>query len=236
MAPMAALAGARHFTYVYEATTSAPGSVETENWATWSRTSDGGRSNSFDFRHELEFGVTRRLQASIYLADWSYLDERGRSGFRYSDTAVEVIYNLTNPILDPVGISIYQELRAGDRLCELESKFIAQKNIGRWILAYNATVEAVWDGKDWGERKGEIQNSLGVSYQVSTRFSVGLEFLHEFVLPQWNDHEKIRNVFVGPNVAYRRGSWFVTVTGLAQASSTPDEPEIQLRTIFGTSL
>ena len=28
-------AGARRFTYVYEATTAVPGSVESENWITW---------------------------------------------------------------------------------------------------------------------------------------------------------------------------------------------------------
>jgi hypothetical protein len=40
-------------------------------------------------------------------------------------------------------------------------------------------------------------------------------------------------MFVGPNVSFRHGSWFVTVTGLAQATSTPDEADFQLRTIFG---
>jgi hypothetical protein len=30
-----------------------------------------------DFRHELEFGLTNKLQAAIYLADWNY--QRGNS-------------------------------------------------------------------------------------------------------------------------------------------------------------
>jgi hypothetical protein len=60
-----------------------------------------------------------------------------------------------------------------------------------------------------------------------------LEFLHEFVFPDWDDAERIRNVFIGPNVSYRHRSWFVTVTALAQPTNTPDEPDFQLRTIFG---
>jgi len=57
--------------------------------------------------------------------------------------------------------------------------------------------------------------------------------LHEFVFPDWRDEEKIRNVFVGPNVAFRHQNWFVTVTALAQATNTSDEADFEVRTIFG---
>jgi hypothetical protein len=228
--------GVRHFTYLYETTTSAPGSVELENWVTWSRTTNPARVDEVAFRHELEFGVTNRFQASIYLADWSYTNSRDNSGTVFSDAALELIYNLTNPVTDPVGISLYQEYRGGDRIFEWESKLIAQKNLGRFILAYNATLEAVWQGSGLGEDQGEFQQALGASYEISPRISVGLEFLHEFVFPDWKDDETIRNVFVGPNVSYRHRNWFITVTGLAQATSTVDEPDFQIRTIFGIGL
>jgi len=231
--PAAALGGARHFTYIYEAVTSAPGSVEMENWITWNRTSDPQRVDEVDFRHEFEFGLTNRFQASVYVADWFYARDPKHSGFTYSDSAIELIYNLTNPVVDPIGLSIYEEIRAGDRIFELESKVIAQKNFGAWIFAYNATLEAVWEGDGWQTPNGELQQALGASYEISPRVSVGAELLHEFVFPDWRDREHIRNVFVGPNISYRHGSWFVTITALAQATSTPDEPDFQLRTIFG---
>lgn len=227
--------GVRHFTYLYETPTSAPGSVEMENWVTWSRITDPARVDQVAFRHELEFGVTDRFQASIYLADWSYTSS-DNSGTVFSDAAVELIYNLANPVTDPIGISLYQEYRGGDRIFEWESKLIAQKNLGRFILGYNATLEAVWQGSGLSEHEGEFQQALGASYEISPRISVGLEFLHEFVFPEWRDDKTIRNVFVGPNVSYRRRNWFVTVTGLAQATSTPDEPDFQIRTIFGIGL
>ena len=231
--PVPALSGARHFTYIYEAITSAPGSVEMENWFTWSRTTDPQRVDQLDFRHEFEFGLTDKLQASVYVADWFYARDPEHSGFTYSDSALELIYNLTNPVIDPVGLSVYEEIRAGDRVFELESKLIAQKNFGRWILAYNTTLEAVWEGDGWQNRRGELQQALGASYEISPNVSVGAELLHEFVFLDWRDKERIRNMFVGPNVSFRHGSWFVTVTGLAQATSTPDEADFQLRTIFG---
>jgi len=230
---LSCLGGARHFGFIYEVATSAPGSFEFEDWVTWARTTDPEHSDQVTFRHEIEIGVTNRLQASIYLADWFYENDRGNSGSTYSDSAIELIYNLTNPVIDPIGLSVYQEYKAGDRLFEWESKLIAQKNFGPLILAYNATLEAFWEGKGLSEREGEFQQAVGASYEISPRISVGLELLHEFVLPEWQDNERIRNVFIGPNVSFRHQSWFVTVTALAQATSTPDEADLQLRTIFG---
>jgi len=233
---VSAFGGVRHFTFLYEANTSAPGSLELENWITWQRATGPERFDQVDFRHELEYGVTERFQMSIYVADWFYEATRDHSGFVYSDSALELIYNLTNPVVDPVGLSMYAELRAGDRLLELESKLIAQKNLGPLILAYNATLESVWEGRDLAEREGEFSQALGASYEISPRISIGLELLHEFVFPEWRDDDKIRNLFVGPNVSYRRGNWFVTVTTLSPATDTEDEADFQLRTIFGIGL
>jgi len=229
----AALAGVRHFGFVYEAVTSAPGSLDVENWVTWSHTSNPQRVDGVDFRHEFEFGITENFQASLYVADWFYATAPQPSGFTYSDSALELIYNLTNPVIDPVGLAVYEEIRAGDRLSELESKLIAQKDLGPFIFAYNLTLEAVWEGTGLQDRQGELQQALGASYEISQRVSVGVEMLHEFVFPEWHDNERIRNFFIGPNVCFRHQNWFVTVTALAQATNTSDEADFQLRTIFG---
>jgi hypothetical protein len=231
-----ALGGARHFTFLYEASTSAPGSVELENWATLQTgNQDDKRFAEFDFRHEFEFGITSQFQLGLYVADWRYqtgfADQA--SGFGYSASAIEAIYNLTNPVIDPLGISLYQEVKVGDRLVESESKLIAQKNFGPLILDYNLTLEADWKEQGLRKRQGELQEAFGASYELSPRVSVGLELVHEFVFPDWRDRERIRNIFVGPNVAYRRRNWFVTVTALGQATDTPEEPDFQVRTIFG---
>jgi hypothetical protein len=222
-----AFAGVRHFTFLYEAPTSPPGSVELENTVTWAH---GSNSNDVFIREELEIGITDRLQLGIYPLDWSHHTD---GGLEYNGGALEAIYNLSNPVVDPVGISLYQEISAARRHFESESKLIAQKNFGRWILDYNATLEAEWGERHLEQENGELQQALGASYEISPRLSVGLELLHEFVFPDWSDNENIRNVFVGPNVSYRQREWFVTVTALAQATDTSGEPDFQLRTIFG---
>ena len=98
-------------------------------------------------RHEIEFGVTDNFQASIYVADWNYHSgSPGEpNGVSYTDTAIELIYNFLNPATHFIGLSGYEEIQAGDRHGELESKLIAQKDFGRLVAVYNLTLEAEWD-------------------------------------------------------------------------------------------
>jgi hypothetical protein len=100
-------AGARHFTFRYEAPTSALGSFESENYATG--LFDRGKFTGIDFRHEIEIGITEHFQASIYLANWNY---DAPAGAHYESASAEFIYNLTNPVTDLAGISLYEEVGA----------------------------------------------------------------------------------------------------------------------------
>ena len=127
---------------------------------TWAH---GAGWNDAFIREELEIGITDRLQLGIYPLDWSHHSE---GGFQYNGGAVELIYNLSNPVVDPVGISLYQEVSVARRHFESESKLIAQKNLGRWILDYNATLEAEWEAQGLKEQNGELQQALSASYEI----------------------------------------------------------------------
>lgn len=222
-------AGERRFTYVYEATTAAKGEIELENWVTWKSQRSGG--DTFDFRHEIEYGVTDRLQMALYLADW-----RVKKGHvSYQDTALEVIYNLTNPVTDLVGSAIYGEVKLGDEKFELEGKAILQKNFGPLVVAYNATFEAEWEGERFGyfnERKGKFEQSFGASWQFTPNFLLGGEVLHEIEFENWSEVGDSL-VYVGPNASFRYKQYFVTTTAMIQATALGGEPEFQLRTIVG---
>jgi hypothetical protein len=230
-------AGARRFTYVYEATTAAPGSYESENWITWGTSSrEERRFNAVDFRHEIEFGVTEHLQAAIYVADWGYREDPGANehGFSYHGSALELIYNLTNPTTDLLGLALYGEVRGGPNELELESKVILQKNLGRFVIAYNGTLEAKWEGDRLEERGGELAQSLGVSYEISPAWLLGAELLHEIDIPDWSEASD-SILYGGPNLSYRRGNWWATLTPLAQLTNVASEVDFQTRLIFGFS-
>jgi hypothetical protein len=230
-------AGARRFTYVYEATTAAPGSVESENWVTWKTSPrEDRRFNAVDFRNEIEFGVTEHFQIGLYLADWGYREDptAHEHGFSYQTSALELIYNLSNPTTDLLGSALYGEIRGGPEELELESKIILQKNLGRFVVAYNGTFEAKWEGDRLEERGGEVSQSLGVSYEVSPGLLIGAELLHEIDLPNWSEAgDSI--VYGGPNISYRHGNWWATVTPLVQLTDVASEVDVQTRLIFGFS-
>src|SRR5713226_4465274 len=175
----------RHFTFVYEATIEEPGEFELENWITGQirKGSDHG-FGELDFRHEIEFGVIDKLQASVYVADWSYVSSKETNGFVFSDAALELVYQIYNPEKAPIGLALYQEIEGGDQIFGSESKLIVQKNVGAIVLAYNATLEAVWQGKELAEREAEFQQSIGASYEVNRCVSIGAEILHEIAFPK----------------------------------------------------
>jgi len=62
------------------------------------RGAEAADSTQVDFRHELEYGITEKFQGSIYLSRLVLTEsDPEHSGFTYSDTAIELIYNLTKP-------------------------------------------------------------------------------------------------------------------------------------------
>ena len=228
-------AGVRHFTTVYETTTSAPGTFESENYFTWENDPrDNHRFDVLSFRNEIEVGITDRFQASVYFANWSYTDDRVENdhGWSYDSASLELIYNILHPNLNSFGLSVYQEITAGSDFFELEWKILLQKNFGRLITACNLALEAEWEGHDLHEQAGELSQSVGVSYEIKPAYSVGLELLHEIDLPGWSEAER-SVIFTGPNICYRRPRWWVTVGELFQITGRPSEPTFQTRVIVG---
>ena len=234
-ATLSASAGQRKFVFSYETTTAPKGAVEVENWVTWKQTRNAeGKVDRFDFRHELEFGVTDRFQVGLYLADWTYSPDDTEKKARYEHSGVELIYALTNPTTDWLGSAVYLEVLGGDEVLEVEGKLLLQKNFGPITVAYNAVLEAAWQGHKLDERTGEFQETLGVAYDLTHGFSIGGELLHEIQFPDWGEAEDSR-VWVGPNVSFRVRNFYATVAGLFQVTDVADEPDLQTRMIFGFS-
>jgi hypothetical protein len=231
----AARADERLFTFSYQSTTVRKGAVEFENWVTYKPSPSGSEEDRFEFRHELEFGLTDRLQFDVYLADWSWTDPGGSNDLDYEDSAVVLKVNYLDPSTEGFGLASYHEVKLGDELFELENKLILQKNIDRWTLVGNLTLEALWLGEDYDEDEGELVTSLGAAYEVSPKFFAGLEAVHEYEIADWQEFENA-GLFAGPTLSYRFGgehSWWVTGSFVKQVTSVDDEPDWQARAIVG---
>ena len=220
----------RRFVYSYETTTMPKGMWEFEPWFTWKHYSDKDR---YEFRYELEYGVTDRLQIAAYLSDWRYTDsDNGEDKAEWRTAGLEAMYMLTDPTKDWLGSALYGEVLIGPEKFALEGKLLLQKNFGPLAVVYNAVVEAEWEGDGYDEQVGVWENTFGLSYQISPKFLVGVEALHEVEFEEWSeagDHV----FFVGPNVSYRAKNFFATVAGLLQATDIDGEPEAQVRLLLG---
>ena len=233
--PFATADGGRRFAYTYAATTEAQGDIGLETWVTWKHHRGPGRVDEFDFRHELEWGVTNRLTMGLYLANWNYTSTSEARGAHYDSSSLELIYGLTDPATSWLGTALYGEVTVGNTATELEGRLLLQKNLGRFTIAANVIVEAIWSGESLGhqnQQDGEINESLGVSYRVNKHLSVGAELLNENHLPDWGSPEK-SFCSAGPNVTVRYKRSFATVTTLFRMTNNPDEPNVQTRLIFG---
>ncbi len=231
--PVTLQASERRFTYTYEATSAPKGLIELEQWFTFKDYDDRQR---YEFRTEVEYGVTDQFQLGFYLSDWRYTDnESGKDKTEWRTAGVEAIYSLTDPNTAPIGSALYGEVLLGPEKFALEGKLLLQKNFGPLALVYNFVLEAEWEGESLqslDERVGVIENNFGVSYQVSPSFFIGAEALHEVEFEDWS--EAGDNVFyAGPNFSIRNGNFFATVTGLFQLGDVSGEPNAQVRMIAG---
>ncbi len=220
----------RRFAFSYETTTMPKGGLEIEPWATWRHYAD---KDVFDFRYELEYGVTDRFQLGAYLSDWRYTDaESDADKAEWKTAGLEAIYSLSDPNKSWLGSALYGEVLVGPEKLALEGKLLLQRNIGPLVIAYNAVVEAEWEGENYDERVGVWENTLGVSYQFSPRFFLGVEALHEVEFDDWRDAGE-HVAYVGPNLSFRSKSATITLAGLFQATNVDGEPDSQVRVIVG---
>lgn len=156
-----AVAGESPFGWIYTADVQPQGTRQFQQWIDVQRTQTQGSYTNTLLRSEIEFGITPKYQTSIYLN--SRIINANRNGMdgtssgpntdipddfdptsRYKLNRVESVswenlYQISNPLVDPIGMALYFEPKWGPRNKELEFKLILQKNFfdDRLIWATN---------------------------------------------------------------------------------------------------
>ena len=231
-----AQADERFFTYVYESEVLPKGGWEFEQWLTYRKGFAGGdrrmSQHIWDFREEIEYGMTERLSTALYL---NFRDKQtvarqpglpDSNEFSFKGVSTELKYQLTSPNTDPVGLALYVEPTYNGNEVELEYKLIASKNIGdRWVVAANVSFEQEWE-KERGATKKEsvLEFTAGVAHRFSPKWSAGLETRYHSVYEGvgLNNHLGT-GWFAGPNVHYGGSRWWATLAVLPQLGGTPGD-------------
>jgi hypothetical protein len=216
----------RLFTYSYEAEVLPKGGLEFEQWVTHRRDKADGVFSRWDFREELEYGLTDRLTTALYLnfRDTTETTETVEAhDFEFKGISSEWKYQILNPNTKPIGLLGYGEITYNGSELELEEKLILQKNFGeRWVTVFNAILEQEWEWEgDDEERELAVEFTAGVSYRLNKNWALGIEGRHHRVYADFDD-EIAKAWFVGPVVHYGSGKWWGTLTVLPQVAGSPD--------------
>jgi hypothetical protein len=227
----------RRYVYSYEAGGMPKGLYEFEPWFTFKNFRTG---HSWEFRNEIEYAVTDRFLLSAYLSDWSTEKIDGKRATSWNSGGIELLYTMTDPTVDFIGSAVYGEVLVGPDAISLENKLILNKNFGPVSVVYNLVLETEWEGQDYSDMVGVIENTFGVSYQFNPRFFIGMEGTQEVELEEWSDAGD-NAIYIGPNISFRtsgmnqpgKGAFFATAAMLWQTSSIDEEAQSQIRLIMG---
>lgn len=237
-----ALAGESPFGWIYTADVAPPGTKEFEQWVdVQTKQTQGSYTNVF-LRSELEFGITPKYQTSVYLNSRFINAYRNQMDgttagpntdipdnfdptSRYKMSRVESvswenIYQVSNPLVDPIGLALYVEPSWGPRNKELEFKLILQKNFldDRLIWATNF-VTAIENNKRGSsvERATEVDFLTGLSYRFMNNWSAGLEARNHREFTGYGYGVANHSAwFLGPNIHYATKSWWLTAAWRTQ--------------------
>lgn len=238
----AASADPRPWSFTYDTYSEGKGNWEVEQWITWKgHRDDESGYNRWEFREEIEFGITDYFDLGLYLPNWSYEDSNSRQGTKFDSVGIEGIVYLSKPS-DFIGVGLYGEVKIGEsgREYEFEQKLMLHKDIGPWSFAYNLIIETEVEREDGeNEVEGVLGHALAAAYSVNKNWRLGGELLIESIYADWNEYEKTV-VYLGPSINYvgngipgTQANWWVTVTPTFQLTDEGDEPDFVFRAIMG---
>ena len=228
------------------------GTKQFQQWVDIQRTQTRGQYTNTLLRSELEFGITPKYQTSIYLnSRFISANRNGMDGTpggpsadipdnfdttmrfkmnRLESVPWENLYQVSNPLVDPIGLALYFEPKWGPRNKELEFKLILQKNFldDRLIWAVNLVTAFEKNNRGSGiERATEVDRLTGVSYRFANNWSAGTELRNHREFTGYGYGVANHSAwFLGPNVHYATKGWWVTVAlrhQLKQAVGFQDE-------------
>ena len=213
----------RHFTYVYTPETLPAGAFEFESWVTLraGRNATVGQENyrRWDFRQEIEYGLTDRYSLALYLnASYESFRDPATGGthseLSWRGVSLENRFNVLNPATHAIGLTLYLEGRYSGDEAALEAKIIVGQRYGNWLWAFNLEHETEWED-NLRAVEGEVAASLGIARDLGKHWASGLECRSENILPDYQSWENSA-LYLGPTLSHRQENWWAAISVLPQ--------------------
>jgi hypothetical protein len=208
------------FGYSYGSETLPKGALELYSWVTWRTGKGAGEYHALDLRQEIEYGVTNRFQASLYLNERYHAihdsqpfefedgvaepEYPNRDQLAFDGVQAELKYALLSPYEDPIGLAFYVEpgwsrtsKESGEReqAWSIEGKALLQKDFldDALIAVLNVSPEYEWArarGASDWENELELEVTGGLTYRIAPRWYVGLETRYASEYPNFPDETR----------------------------------------------
>lgn len=208
----------RYFARTYNSNVLSAGSIDLEFWHTSRFGHLDQYYNAQDQRVELEFGLGGNLQTAFYFNRYQTRASDGANGTATSSEigfSNEWKWQFKKPVGSQTGMALYGEwgLKGGDEL-EFETKFIADKTIGKNLFAFNALAEYEkefnWinnrtNSKGWSS---PVEFDLAYMRNINYNWGLGFEIRNHNAITSSNSWEH-SVLFGGPTINYRGNGFFV---------------------------
>ena len=174
LAAAPARADRKFYLFTYQYATLPKGAAELETWILRQDDDAVGRQIDGELQLEGEFGITDRLDISLY----TILKKEGSSALDWDASKIEAKYRLGQPGAWPVDIELYAEYEQPFKVHgwgEPEFKLILARDFGRVNLAGNLIFAKPVDDETGRHLAWEKEWAAGASYELSPRVNLGVE-------------------------------------------------------------
>ena len=241
------LADDKKFARSYQSYTLPANGLEFEFWQTGRIDKGNGFYYRWQPRFEVEYGVSDRFTASMYFnfnqvkSSENNIDSEPLG---LESTSLEFRYRLSNPdeyLIDP---ALYFEFGYGGDKISYEPKILLSKRFDKFTSVVNIISEIE---RNVFERETEsaFEITMGLSYELSSNISIGLEFRNDRNYKEIYEKEENQASFIGPTISFRGEHLYLVVNFLAQISGGPvntnnldlaGHEKYEIRTILGIGL
>jgi hypothetical protein len=269
---LAAMAGTAHanpraLPFTYSTDTLPPGEVEFEQTVDMvplrAPNTSTGKNVSYlatQFLTEFEIGLRDRLELALYL---TYVPTVNANVISPQDQAImpegngakqRIRYTLAPLGAWPVDVGVYGELSENEHELEFEGKILLQRRVGK--LRIDANLWAEYELYFARQADGTIQRdvvinpTLGASYEVSPKFSVGVDSwlrgeypTNQYMAPTVRPFALGPEYYVGPAIMMSFKKIWWTVAAYARVTDIDETPavgsyfgRVWIRTMFGYNI
>jgi hypothetical protein len=268
LAAMASTAHAnpRALPFTYTTDTLAPGQVEFEqtvDLVPLRAVGVNGTNTSYlasQFLTEFEIGIAERLELALYLTfvptvNANVIEPQTQAIMPEGNGAKQRIRYTLAPLGEwPVDVGVYGELSENEHEFEFEGKILLQRRIGK--LRVDANLWAEYELYLARQADGSIQRdvvinpTLGATYEVTPKFSVGIDSwlrgeypTNQYMAPATRPFALGPEYYIGPALMMSFGKIWWTVAGYVRATDFDETPpvgsyfgRVWFRTMFGYNL